>query len=314
MINRHRHTAILVNRAANAGKAEKSWSRIQNQVLNLLPDDPFIIAYHPSENIDDIIRELIHESGVRSIISAGGDGSLHYVINCLMDYPKSIRREIIVGCIGLGSSNDSLKPFKETIAGIPVRIDAHQAIPIDLGLVYFDDDKSTQRYFINNASLGVTARANNLFNNPDTFIRLTKKRLTDVAIIFSALKTIMTNKNIPMSIIYSSGHIDSDISSISIIKTPYLGGILKYDQHIDRNDGQLGINICDRMSRIRLVKTVYNLTQAKFTDKPGCISFHSPYVHIECPDRVSIEMDGEITFGHKFRVEVSLAAINFINA
>ena len=313
MSERKHHTAILVNLEANAGRAEKSWHKIRDKVVESLEGTFTIVSYTPSENITSIIDDLVNDLHARFIVSAGGDGSLHYIINHLMTYPKSLRNEIVVGCIGLGSSNDSLKPLGKKIFGIPLRIEPHNSLPVDLGTVVIDDDESARKYFLNNASLGVTANANHLFNQPDLFIRMTKKSLTNVAIIYAALKTILFHRNIPAKLEYNEDALDTKLSSISIIKTPYLAGLLKYDQAILRDDGKLGVNICDDMNKIQLINTVFGLMRSKFSGRPGCVSAFCNDIKIKCDSTVPIEIDGEILHGKEFTFSVFPKAINFIN-
>jgi hypothetical protein len=124
------------------------------------------------------------QAGEREFISAGGDGTVNALVNALASMlgPEELRN-VTVGALGLGSSNDFHKPYTHTIHGFPARIDFDRARPRDAGCLSFD---SCRRFFLVNASAGVTANANAFFNGPDTGLRLLKSVSTAAAISYAA--------------------------------------------------------------------------------------------------------------------------------
>ena len=85
------------------------------------------------------------------------------------------------------------------------------------------------KYFLLNASMGVTAEANNLFNNPDAVLKFLKKHFTGLAILYAAFRTIFSYKNFEAKIIFDSYETYSfNISNLSIIKSPNISGDLSY--------------------------------------------------------------------------------------
>lgn len=77
-------TAILVNLTANNGRAEKRWRKIEHSVLSNFEKTPIVVCYTTPFNIEKYLVHLIDDERVDSVISAGGDGSLNYVLNRLM--------------------------------------------------------------------------------------------------------------------------------------------------------------------------------------------------------------------------------------
>jgi YegS/Rv2252/BmrU family lipid kinase len=95
------------------------------------------------------------EQGYELVIAMGGDGTVHEVINGLMQIPAE--RRPILGVVPLGSGND----FAHAI-GLPKQLDralAHAfdgaALPIDLGLL--TDEHGRQEYFDNTLGMGFDA-------------------------------------------------------------------------------------------------------------------------------------------------------------
>jgi len=312
VIIKPKNTLVLVNLDANNGRAKSKWISIKDKFYNLLGGEPHTILYHTPCDLRDLLTAKIKEEKIEFLISAGGDGSLNYLVNHLMTIPSDTRKNLMIGAIGLGSSNDSLKPFRQQIHGVPVNLNPDLATFVDIGHVVLGSDSQNPHYFINNVSFGVTADANNLFNEKDLVIRLTKRFFTNLSIIYAAIKTIVLHKNIPFEISYDNNQLSSELSSLSIIKTPYLAGILKYDQTIERNDAKLGVNLCENMTRFELVKTVIALSRSKFTGRPKCKSFKAEKITLHFPEIVNIEIDGEVKSDSSFEISLNPKAINFI--
>ena len=114
-------TAVLINMSSNNGNAGKKWLRIESVVKNKLPVDTLFIKYGESDNFEEMLKSLIEGEGITRFISAGGDGSFNLLVNSLAEISGRFE-QFSCGAIGLGSSNDFLKPVKEKIDGIPLKI------------------------------------------------------------------------------------------------------------------------------------------------------------------------------------------------
>lgn len=304
--------AILINRSANRGKALKNWNMIREEVLLLLPLNSTIITYDPPFDLKNCVIDLIQNQSIEFIISAGGDGSMNYLINAIMALPEDIRQNLIIGAIGLGSSNDALKPFNTLIQGIPVKLDAQRSSIIDLGKIIIKSPEKEKRFFLNNSSIGITATANFYFNQKKGFIRVANSIGTNLSVIAAAIKAIILLKNKPIQFIYDSREETLNISNLSILKSPFLGGSLKYDQAIERDDGNLGLNICNDMSKFELVRTLYYLNKTKFTGRPKCITKEIKKLSIQSDQELPIEFDGELISAKELEYSVVPKAIRYI--
>jgi diacylglycerol kinase (ATP) len=107
------------------------------------------------------------QEGFDVIFSAGGDGTMHQVVNGLMSY-KGPRRPAI-GLVPLGSGNDLARSMGTTLDAnrLLTSLTRFQPVHIDIGLVQAHDAAGQPmiRYFINECSLGmgpeVVRRVNN---------------------------------------------------------------------------------------------------------------------------------------------------------
>lgn len=295
-------SALLINYSANNRYAGKKWLRIKEKVLNQLPHKTILVPYEVPFNVKECLEKLIKKDGVKYFISAGGDGSINYILNTLISITGRNSSDYCLGAIGLGTSNDFLKPFSSYIDGIPVKINADFTNLTDVGIVIFSDEKSEikSRYFIINANLGITADANVLFNNGDFFIRHLKTRFPGLAIVYTALKTIINHKNKEIILKGEGRNQQIKVANISITKNPYISGSFHYDQCPGKASGKLGFHCTGDMTKMEIIKTLYDLSRGKFTGVDKRNTSFVNKVELASTNVLFLETDGELQMGKSF--------------
>lgn len=307
---------VLVNQYANGGNAWNSWQKIKTEVLAQFPVKPVVVENHPDGFDWPHIIEIIKLNGINCIVSAGGDGTLNEILNKILLIPDFKGKELLLGAIALGSSNDFFKPVEKDLQCIPVRLNFNRIISNDLGEVTYLDEHgvSRQRFFLINASLGATAEANFFFNSGNWLVRLLKKTKKDLAILFAAIKTILTFKSYSVSIMVNDRVRRVKLTNLGIIKNPNISGSFKYDQEIGPGDGRLGFNLCHNMNKPELLKTLFDLAKGKFSGKRKRISEYTTSATIQTDWPVALETDGEVFQGQDFSFSIIPGAIQTLAA
>ena len=307
--------AVLVNLAAGGGRCRKTWALIRDAVLQRLPKQTYVIPFAGQIDLTETLSLLWEKDGINCFIAAGGDGSVHYLLHAMMDLMAKEESPFFLGAIGLGSSNDIHKPVKATIDGIPIRINCEEFTPVDVGVVDLLSEKAQRRriFFLANASLGVTAAANHFFNEGTGLIRFLKSKWTQGAILFAAIKTILTYRNYPATLSYCGQQKAISISNLSVLKNPHLSGDLRYDQDIGPEDGRLGLNYCDNMSKKELIQTLNDLGKGRFTGRPKRHSQFVQNIKVAVNHPVPMEADGEIYMGTDFEFSLLPRGINLLS-
>lgn len=306
-------TFIIVNPHCHQGAGWKRWKQIRSHVIDRLHGANEIIA----ENIDELSLQLAGIFSINEescIVSAGGDGSIHLIANAILQHEQPLKHAL--GAVGLGSSNDFLKPFQTFIKNTPVRINTDSRIAQDVGEVGYIDKNGVKqkKYFIINASIGVTAEGNENFNNPGKTLKHLKKIHTRSAITYAALTTIFAYQNKPVTLRFNNEETKMDVSNVNILKIPFVSGSLHYRQNILPNDGLLGLNICRDMKRTELIQTLMQLEKGKFTPGEKRLSTFTKKIQILSADPVVFECDGETTTSTDIEIIVRHKAINLLNA
>jgi YegS/Rv2252/BmrU family lipid kinase len=251
-----RRAKIILNPMADMGNA---W-RVAN---DLRP----IVAEHGSVDWAGTVypthaTELARQAGLDGydlVIAMGGDGTVHEVVNGLMQVPADKRPAL--GVVPVGSGND----FAHAI-GVPLKADhalAHalkgETSAVDLCLMI--DEHGRQEYFDNTAGVGF-----------DTVVTIRSHKLPVLRgflmYLVAVIQTIIMNHwPIKMKIETDAEKIEQENLLVALCNGPREGGgfLLVPEAKID--DGVLNfamIAYCDRFTMFRLVPEVMKGTHGKF--------------------------------------------------
>lgn len=288
---------IYLNPYCDYGKGRSKWQKIERALRRRFGEFQFEEIQSPAALHSQV--EAAVEAGERTFIAAGGDGTVNLLLNALMNNSYAAKKEFIFGAVGLGSSNDFHKPFRpETfIEGIPTRMNRQKTIPTDvIGVRYAEaQNPFSTRYSIINASIGITAQANAFYNSRLPFLVRIQRISHEAAVVVSALKTILTYRNIPSMI--SSDEAKPrrySITNLGVIKNPHFAGGLCYDTSIRPDDGKLGVNLGSDMTRQEAIRTMVGLYRQKFQGKPKTYSWFAKKLYVASAIPFALEMDGEV--------------------
>jgi len=288
---------IYLNPNCDYGKGQSKWQKIERPLRLHFGEFRFEEIRSPSA-LSTQVEKAVGE-GERVFIAAGGDGTVNLLLNALMNSSYPAKKEFIFGAVGLGSSNDFHKPFRpETfIEGIPTRMNWRSTIPTDVIRVRYTEAQNQflARYCIINASIGITAQANALYNSRNPFIVRIQRISHEAAVIASALTTIFTYRNIPCTLTLEEAKPRRfSITNLGVIKNPHFAGGLCYDTSVRPDDGKLGVNLSSDMTRKEAIRTMVQLYKRKFHGQPKTYSWFAKKLMIASATLFDLEMDGEV--------------------
>jgi diacylglycerol kinase family enzyme len=291
---------IAINAAAAGGSGFRKWKRVEESLRASNPP-PEMFLLNGSASTARMIRSGL-DRGETRFVAAGGDGTVNTLLNALLFISTpSQRRTLLLGAIGLGSSNDFHKPSipGSMIDGVPARINFHDAPLRDIGTVSFETAGGFQtRYFIVNASIGITAEANLLFNRPGRVLEALKRTCTPAAILFAALKTIRSYRNIGITL-RRPGRAERDLqlTNLALLKNPNVSGSFRYDAIIPPDDGLLHAYLFTGMNKPRLLRLLLALSKGLTPPAmrgPGIESFNESSLIVAAARPFALEFDGEV--------------------
>jgi diacylglycerol kinase (ATP) len=303
---------VVLNPHARQGRARELWPRVRTRV-----EEHFVVELVETD------RDAAWEArlagalcdGIRVFIAAGGDGTVHALVNALVRQAGGIPLgELCLGAVGLGSSNDFHKPFSRVEDGIPLRIrppGAGEPALRDVVLARtWTGERSEARHFVVSASLGLTAEANAFFNGTGPVIGRLKRCWTGGAILYSAFRALLRGRVLPATLVFpdSGQRYSTGLTALSVMKTPHLSGSFLFDTPVERGNGQLAVNLCERMTRLQILGVLVDLARGRFlggrAEHRGRRHWDVRRLRIELDRAAPLELDGEVTRVERVEFEI----------
>jgi diacylglycerol kinase family enzyme len=303
---------ILLNKYANAKGCLRKWQEVKRELEDKHIRDEYALAY----SFDEFQQRFYQcfKDGECHFVAAGGDGTVHFLVNQIMKMSSFAREQIVVGAIGLGSSNDFHKTYsvhKGVNHKLQLKLDYRSAIHHNIGQVDFEDEnlKWQRRFFIINCSVGIIAQANYLFNSNRKVVGWLKPRWVMGAIWYSALETLFLAKNIPAEIFVDKKKCETEVTSLSIFINPHVSGNFCYDFAVSPQGDSLGVALCERMGILERLKTLFSLAQGKFSGLPKTRTWMASRLEFNPKEPVALEMDGEVCLARRIKIKLLRKAL-----
>lgn len=288
---------VLVNPEAGGGKALDRWRSIEADVQRRIGPFRCTVAAGPLVLERCIARELAR--GETDFIAAGGDGTVNAVISALVEHAEAdALPRIRFGAVGLGSSNDFHKPFSEerTIGGYPVRVDFMHAIVSDICTIDYVShlNRRVRCEWLINASVGMTAEANEFFNSPNRMLGALKRRLPTTGMVYAALRSILRYRPQPMEVTVDQARsVTTSARNLGVVKNPNFSGSLCYGTPHEQTGGRFYVHLIEETGLGRLVWLLWRLLRGKF-DGPGTRTWKARRVRVRAERPFVVERDGEV--------------------
>lgn len=100
---------VIINPTSGNGSSKRKWPRIK-ALLNAEYFD-FDYAFTEYENHSVLLVQIAVKQGFKKIISVGGDGTLHNIINGIQRQNTVNSSYIQIGVIPIGTGNDWIKTY-----------------------------------------------------------------------------------------------------------------------------------------------------------------------------------------------------------
>lgn len=289
----------IINPSAGGGKALQKWNRFESSLREYLGSMTTRVVEGRTD-VMELVARMISEGETR-FIAAGGDGTVNLLLESIMEYASpDVRPNLKLGAVGIGSSNDFQKPISqgEKIDGIPCRINFDSTVLRDVGVLVYEDDEGDlhRRYWIVNASVGVTAEANLFFNRYIRVMNSLKHSATNAAILYAALHTLATYRNREMKIhLEDEQEIQTCVTNLGVVKSPHFSGNFCYDSPFEHDSGRFYVHLCENMPMLTTLLTLRALSRRKFSGLPLTRSWRSRWLTVRSDQPFAVEFDGEVT-------------------
>lgn len=294
----------IVNPKAGNGNFVKIWNDIQEELQKQLITFTYeLTQYHKHE------IELVHtaiKKGFTNIISIGGDGTLHHVVNGIMKQQLINSKQITVAVIPMGTGNDWIKTYeiskdiKEAIHLIKTQNTIYQ----DIGYLQL---ANTNSYFNNVAGIGYDGYVVNKLNK--------LKRFGSIAYLISGISGLLFYKRKPFTIVVNNKEIQNSCLMTLFGICKYSAGGMQLTDYKSSNDGLFDITFAKNLNLLDLVFNIKKLYDGSIVSHKKVSTYLSDKITVipnTNSNQVFIQADGELIGTGKVKVSIITQAIQFI--
>jgi YegS/Rv2252/BmrU family lipid kinase len=283
-----RMLAIVNPRAGNGSEAVLSRLIEALRTQGIMPE---VARTAAAGDATRIAREAV-ESGRRFIVAVGGDGTVHEVVNGMVDAEQgSIRGDDpVLGVVSAGSGCDLVRTFG--LDRSPEVIARHLAGPattrIDLGRVRLTgtDGRARTCVFANIAEVGfggAVART----------ARRLPARLGERRYRLGIIAAWGRFRRVGMTIVHDGGTYEEQLCNVVVANGQFFGGGLKVAPRSLPDDGRLDVQAWGG-TVTDVLRAGRQLRDGSHLQRTDVRSWQSVRVRVEADRQVAIEADGEL--------------------
>ncbi|MDQ4095732.1 MAG: diacylglycerol kinase family lipid kinase [Actinomycetota bacterium] len=241
-------------------------------------------AGHAIELARDALRD-----GSKFLAAMGGDGTVHEVVNGMIEDDKPIDPEAVFGVVAAGTGSDFIKTF-----GIPAtpshavaHLDGDESFPIDIGKITLQKDgREIVRYFANIAEVGLGASV------VERAVRL-PRWLGPTVYFFAFWLTIRKHRFAQVTVDLVDRKYEGPMNNLVVANGQFFGGGMKVAPKAAPTDGVFDIQIehARKKEAIALMPKVY---KGEHVPHPDIEESKRVRVSVTADRPLLVEADGEV--------------------
>jgi diacylglycerol kinase (ATP) len=238
---------LILNPMADMGRAWKTANDLRPIAQEFKGDLTWSGTVYPTHAVE--LAKQAAEEGCDLVIAMGGDGTVHEVMNGLMQVPENKRP--VMGIVPIGSGNDfaySIGITQKSAHALAHALKAEKIKPVDIGLL--TDEHGRQEYFDNTLGIGfdavVTIRSHKLPIVKGFLMYLT-----------AVIQTIILNHNPAKVKIETEAETWEDqLLMFTLCNGPREGGGFMLSPDSKNDDGKMETVAVTRVSRATMFRLV----------------------------------------------------------
>ena len=294
---------IIVNPSSGNRNTSQQWEEIQQLLNTKKIDFSFVFTQFSKHEIELVDKAIL--DGFRNIISIGGDGTLHHVVNGIMRQRYVKTSDITIAVIPQGTGNDWIKTYNipnDVEKAIEI-ISKKKTILQDIGVL--ETENKTVSYFNNVAGLGYDGYIVNKLK--------TLKRFGSIAYLLSGLAGLLLYKKSVFKIIFDDRILETKCLMTIFGLCKFSGGGMQFTKDVNSTDGLFDITIAKNLNLFDLVFNLPKLYSGKIVDHKKIETYKTKEITvIPQTTKPFIQADGELIGTGKVSVKIIEKAINFI--
>lgn len=297
----HGRWLVIVNPVSNRGAAQKTVPALQRQL------DHAGIYYdlvHTERPGHAVRLAFVHASDYSVMLAVGGDGTVHEMINGLVQYTVEKNPEFqspTLGVIPIGSGNDyakilSIPPDPAEAAKIILRGENR---PMDIGEIIIDEKEKI--YFHNNIGIGFDAYVNQRKNHVRWF-------RGSAAYLSAVIQSVFLYRHSFMKISWQQQSLNQKTLLTHIGIGRVSGGGFYLTPEAIPDDGVFDVCVIHSIGKLKMLKELPKALIGTHIYLKEVKIFRTPALVIESEVGIPVHADGEMIAQNARKIECRIIA------
>ena len=296
---------LIINPTSGNGKSHKIWKQISNELNTQNIQFSFAFTKYATHEIE-LVKNAI-KNGFTKIISVGGDGTLHHIVNGIMSQKFVETNTIQLAVIPIGTGNDWVKTYN-----IPAKIEKsiliikkEKSILQDIGKLTTENNTIT--YFNNVAGIGYDGYVVN---------KLKKlKKFGGIAYLLSGISGLLFYKKSYFKIEFNKQVLQEKCLMTIFGLCKFSGGGMQFTKDVNPTDGLFDITIAKNLTLLDLILNLPKLYNGNIVHHKKVSTYKTTAIKItpvSSSEKPFIQADGELINSGSVSVSIIKNAIQFI--
>lgn len=295
----------IINPTSGNGRISKNLDHLRSLFLKF--DIPVVFVLTEFKHQEEKLVQEGIVKGYTKFICVGGDGTLHHMVNGIMNQKFIKTNKIKLAVIPVGTGNDWVKTYRipKNFERAVQIIKYENSIYQDIGLIKFISNKKSI-YFNNVAGIGFDAF---VVEKISSF-----KKLGSIAYLFGSLISFYSYKKSRLQIRSDNISEKSKIFMLSIGLCKFSGGGMQLTDYKNKIDGFFDITLIRNIKLYKILLHLPKLYNGKIDDLKEVSTFHEKSLKIISKDTKYpfIQADGELLGIGDIELDLIPNAIKFI--
>ncbi len=280
----------IVNPQSAHGRTGKRWPQLRRHVEAVLGPIDCVATSGPG-HATECVREALR-GGADRVISVGGDGTHHEVVNGFFDEDGPVRPEAVLSVLPQGTGNDLARSL-----GIPkgtanlAYLAEGPTLAADVGRAQRPSGAGMETtYFLNTCHVGMGGAVCERVN------RKTKVWGGFITYFRATLATLLTYRDTPMRIEIDGEAIEQPVKDLILANGRYDGGGMHVAPSARLDSGRFEGFLIGPVALHDALVSLPTLYRGKLHTRPDIIrTFTARHVSLECTAPPPVAVDGEMT-------------------
>ncbi len=283
---------VIVSKLSGGGKAGQAWARVSELLTakGVTYSESFTeYKYHAIELTKEALK-----AGYRKILTLGGDGAIHEILNGVMTQSEVPTQEVTIAMIPVGSGNDWPRyhqiPLKDLDAAVEVIVRGKEMIQDVVKVETINNGNPYTRYMVNIGGLGFDAQVCHLFEAAK------KKGKSGDAQYYKCLMQGFLWYKCPHFTVKVDGEpfYEGPAFSVALGNGRYCGGGMMETPQAVIDDGLLDVTVVKKLWKGKFLFSVKRLFKGTILEMKEVIAARAKHtIEIDATPASFMEVDGE---------------------